>query len=68
MEVSSMIQMVTNIVPLFCLWSYKKMRNPSLMLSGSHWSWCQAIAGAEITGAGPDKILFVSVKMEHGDL
>lgn len=46
----------------------KKMRNPSLMLSGSHWSWCQAIAAAEITGAGPDKILFVSVKMEHGDL
>lgn len=68
MEVSSMIQMVTNIVQLFCLWSYQKLRNPSLMLSGSHWSWCQAIAGAEITGAGPDKILFVSVKMEHGDL
>ena len=63
-----MLQKVTNIVPFFCLWSYKKMRNPSLMLSGSHWSWCQAIAAAEITGAGPDKILFVSVKMEHGDL
>ena len=24
MEVSSMLQKVTNIVPLFCLWSYKK--------------------------------------------